>query len=279
MGLKSRSLLTKSVRYLILVFFGVITILPFWNMIVVSLKPFQFAMSYPPQIIPTDLTFANYKEAWVSGNFGHYFKNSIWITLLATAGGTLVSCMLAFAVSRYRFVGRKFIFGMFIGSMMIPGLTFIIPQYLLLRDMHLLNTYSGLTLLYITGAIPFHMFLYKGFFDDIPKELEEAVIIDGGNRWTFFSRVALQISAPAVATSVIMLFNGFWGEFLGALTFLSEPEKWTLPVGIRMLQGAHATSYGLVFAASIISMLPIIVLFISFQRFIIKGIAAGAVKG
>lgn len=279
MGIRSRKIVGRSIRYLILAAFAVITFLPFWNMIVVSLKPFQFAMEYPPKLIPTGLTLDNYKEAWVSGNFGHYFKNSFLITIAATAGGTLVACMLAFAVSRYAFAGRRFIFAVFIGSMMIPGITFIIPQYLLLKNLHLLNSYSGLILLYIAGAVPFHMFLFKGFFDEIPKELEEAVIIDGGNRWTFFSRVALQLSAPAIATSVIMNFNGNWGEFLGALTFLSEPEKWTLPVAIRMLQGAHATSYGLVFAASIIAMLPIIVLFLAFQRFIIKGIAAGAVKG
>lgn len=279
MGIRNRKLIAKTIRYLILVAFALITFLPFWNMIVVSLKPFQFAMEYPPKLIPTGLTFANYKEAWTAGDFGHYFKNSAFITLIATFGGTLVACMLAFAVSRYRFAGRQLIFAFFVGSMMIPGITFIIPQYLLLKDLHLLNTYSGLILLYVTGAVPFHMFLFKGFFDEIPKELEEAVIIDGGNRWTFFSRVALQLSAPAIATSIIMNFNGNWGEFLGALTFLSEPEKWTLPVAIRMLQGAHATSYGLVFAASIIAMLPIIVLFLAFQRFIIKGIAAGAVKG
>lgn len=279
MGLRNRNLILKALRYFVLIVFAVVTILPFWNMIVVSLKPFQFAMSYPPQILPTDLTFANYKEAWVTGNFGHYFKNSFLISIAATVGGTLVACMLAFAVSRYRFPGRRIIFGMFIGTMMIPGITFIIPQYLLLKNLHLLNSYTGLTLLYVSGSIPFHMFLYKGFFDDIPKELEEAVVIDGGNRWTFFSRVALHISLPAVATSVIMLFNGNWGEFLGALTFMSDPEKWTLPVAIRMLQGTHTTEYGLVFAAAIISMLPIIILFLTFQRFIIKGIAAGAVKG
>ena len=279
MGIKSRKIITKSIRYVVLIAFAVITFLPFWNMIVVSLKPFQFAMEYPPKLIPTGLTFANYKEAWTTGDFGHYFKNSTFITLIATVGGTLVACMLAFAVSRYRFAGRQLIFAFFIGSMMIPGITFIIPQYLLLKDLHLLNKYSGLILLYISGAVPFHMFLFKGFFDEIPKELEEAVIIDGGNRWTFFSRVALQLSAPAIATSIIMNFNGNWGEFLGALTFMSDPGKWTLPVAIRMLQGAHATSYGLVFAASIIAMLPIIVLFLAFQRFIIKGIAAGAVKG
>ncbi|MBB6691880.1 carbohydrate ABC transporter permease [Cohnella xylanilytica] len=279
MGLRSRKLAAQTVRYLILIAFAVVTFLPFWNMIVVSFKPFQFAMEYPPKLIPTGLTLANYKEAWTTGSFGHYFKNSFVISIIATVGGTLVACMLAFAVSRYRFAGRGFIFAVFIGSMMIPGITFIIPQYLLLKNLHLLNSYSGLILLYVTGAVPFHMFLFKGFFDEIPKEMEEAVIVDGGNRWTFFSRVALQLSAPAIATSVIMNFNGNWGEFLGALTFMSEPEKWTLPVAIRMLQGAHATSYGLVFAASIISMLPILVLFVSFQRFIIKGIAAGAVKG
>jgi multiple sugar transport system permease protein len=163
---------------------------------------------------------------------------------------------------------------------MVPGVLNIVAQYTVINGMHLVDTYTGLLLLYVGGGIAGNTFFLKGFFEQIPRELEESIIIDGGSRWTIYRHIILPLSKPALATFAIFAFSGTWDEFFTALTLIKTPIKRTLPIAIRMFQGQFATKWGLVFAASLIAVIPIILIFIIFQKYFIRGgIQEGALKG
>ena len=267
------------VRFLILLTFAIIMVFPFWYMAVVSLEPNQLSLQYPPVLFPHHASFGNYVGAWQTNNFAGYFMRSLYVSVSSTVLGTLIACAAAFVVSRYRFFGRNAIYRAFLVSMMIPGMTFLLPQFKLMESLGLLNHLYGLILIYTSGMIPFTTFLMKGFFDDIPLELEDAVLMDGGSKWTLFARVAMPMAAPSLVTAVLFNFMGGWDEFTMALTFLLNPNKFTFPVALMFFQGQHSTQWGEFFAAALIQTAPIVIMFVIFQRYIVKGIMAGAVKG
>ncbi|MCL6547553.1 MAG: carbohydrate ABC transporter permease [Alicyclobacillus sp.] len=270
---------STAVRFFVLLVFAIVMVFPYWYMVVVSLRPFQYSLQYPPELLPVHPSLANYVMAWQTNNFSGYFLRSLYVSVVSTVLGTLIACAAAFVVSRYRFVGRRVIYYVFLGSMMIPSMTFILPQFKLMKALGLLNSLAGLILIYTSGMIPFTTFLMKGFFDDIPLELEEALLMDGGGKWALFTRVMLPMAVPSLVTAVLFNFMGGWDEFTQALTFLQNPNKFTLPIALMLFQGQHSTDWGQFFAAAVIQTLPIIVMFIVFQRHIVKGIMAGAVKG
>ena len=273
------SAVTTFARYFILIAFALVMILPMWYLLVTSFKPHAYVLSTPPDLFPTHITFSNYAKAWESNNFSNFFRNSIVVSVIATVVGTLVSSAAAFVISRSQFVGRKLFYSLLLGSMMIPSMTFIVPQFKMMKQFGLLNSLVGLILIYSAGMIPFTTFLMKGFFDEVPKELEDSVLIDGGGKFTLFSRIMMPMALPSLATAFIFNFMGTWDEFTLAITFIDDPSKWTLPIAIMLFQGQHATEWGIVFAASVTAILPVILVFLVFQRFIIKGIMSGAVKG
>ena len=266
-------------RFLLIIAFAVVMVFPFWYMAVVSLEPNQLSLVYPPEFFPHHPSFANYVAAWQTNNFAGYFMRSLYVSVVSTALGTFIACGAAFVVSRYRFFGRNVIFAVFMGSMMIPGMTFILPQFDLMKYLGLLNHLYGLIFIYTSGMIPFTTFLMKGFFDDVPLELEDAVLIDGGSKWTEFIRIMMPMALPSLVTAVLFNFMGGWDEFTQALTFLQNPNKFTLPIALMMFAGEHGTQWGEFFAAAIIQTMPIIVMFVIFQRHIVRGIMAGAIKG
>jgi multiple sugar transport system permease protein len=154
----------------------------------------------------------------------------------------------------------------------------IIPQFLLARDLHLLNSLPGLVPFYVGTAVAFNTFLLSGFFESLPAELDEAMIIDGAGAWRRFWNLALPLSKPALATCAIFAFLGSWDEFVWALTVINDPDQRTLPIAIALFQGQHSTSWGLVFAASIIAIVPVLAIYVAFQRYFVAGITSGALK-
>lgn len=269
----------QAARFFVLAAFAIVMVFPFWYMAVVSLEPNQLSLSYPPRLLPLNPSVSNYVAAWQTNDFAGYFLRSLYVSVVSTALGTFVACAAAFVVSRFRFVGRNLIYRVFLISMMIPGMTFIVPQFKLLHQLGLLNSLTGLILIYSSGMVPFTTFLMKGFFDDVPLELEDAVLIDGGGKWTLFARIMMPMAIPSLVTAILFNFMGGWDEFIQALTFLQNPSKFTLPIALQLFQGQHSTQWGEFFAAAIIQTGPIIVMFIIFQRHIVKGIMAGAIKG
>jgi multiple sugar transport system permease protein len=270
---------TSSVaRYLLLAAGALIMLLPFLYMLGTSFKPHAFVLELPPRFIPSQPTLDNYARAVTANHFGRYFLNSAMVATTSTLISVVLSAMLAYAFARWDFPGRSALFYAMLGTLMVPALVLIIPQFVLAKNLHLLNSLWGLIVVYSAGTA-FNMFLLRGFFEEIPQELFDAALIDGAGPFATFWRVALPLARPALAAVAIFSFLGAWDEFTWALTAISDEKLYTLPIALRLFQQQHGTEWGLVFAASAIAVLPTILVFVIFQRHFIKGVMSGAVKG
>jgi multiple sugar transport system permease protein len=258
---------------------AVVMIVPFFYMLSTSLKPDRLVLEVPPRLLPSHPTTANYTAAWTSNDFSRYFLNSVLVALATTLLTVLLASMMAFAFARFDFPGKGLLFALMLLGLMVPTIMLLIPQFLLAKKLMLLNTLWGLIVFYAGGNLALNTFLLRSFFRDIPRELEEAMVVDGAGPWTRYRRLILPLSRPALATVGIFTFLASWDEFTWALTIIADPKKRTLPIAIALFQGQHATSWGLVFAASVIAVLPVILIFITFQRQFVSGLAAGALKG
>jgi ABC-type glycerol-3-phosphate transport system permease component len=269
--------LTTFLIYLALIAGAIIMMLPFLYTVSTALKPNAFV--FEPRFLPEHPTLDNFVRAWTANNFQLYFLNSLKIAVLTTILTVFVAATQAYAFARLRFPGKDVLFTIYLITMMIPGMLLIIPQFIQARSFGLINTHLGLILIYVVGSIPFQTFLLRAFFERIPRELEEAAYIDGASRFGTFWRIAVPLAAPGLGTAAIFAFLGSWDEFTWALTIISDVQLRTLPIAIRMFQGQNATQWGLVFAAALIAIVPVIIVFVAFQRTFVKGIAAGGVKG
>jgi ABC-type glycerol-3-phosphate transport system permease component len=252
---------------------------PFLMMVSTSFKEQTYVLEVPPRLLPHDPTLANYAQALAANGFLSYFANSLVVAAATVAGVLLLGAMMAYAFARFEFPGKRAIFLMLVATLMIPGMMLVIPQYLVARDLHVLDSRLGLVLFYVAGQLAFTTFLLRAFIVSIPRELDEAMLIDGAGPFRIFWSLILPLSRPALATAGIFSFLGSWDEFVWATTVIDSPEKRTLPIAIALFQGQHATSWGLVFAASVIAVLPVIIVFIVFQRHFVAGVQAGALKG
>ncbi len=257
----------------------VLMIFPFLDMISTALQSQTYVLEVPPALVPRELTLQNFIDAWQSNHFALFFQNSLIVAVTTTVLAVLVSAMLAYGLARFEFAGKGAVFYAMLLTMMIPSLMLIIPQFMLAKALGLRNSLTGLILIYVSMNIPLNTFLLRGFFEQLPRELEEAALIDGAGQFTIFFRIALPLSTPAVATVAIFTFLAAWDEFTWALTAIDDPLKRTLPVAIATFQGEHLTQWGLVFAASLIAIVPVIIVFVTLQRYFVKGLTSGAVRG
>jgi multiple sugar transport system permease protein len=267
------------VRYVLLGVVAVVLVLPFIVMLSTSFKSQSFVLEFPPRLIPEDPTIANYATALGSANFLRYFVNSTIVAVASTVLVVLLSAMMAYAFVRFRFPGRRILLGLIVVGLTIPTMMLIIPQFLLARGLGLLDSLSGLVVFYVGSTLALNTFLLRGFFESIPRELEEAMVVDGASAWERYFRLVLPLSRPALATVAIFSFLASWDEFVWALTIINDPSKRTLPIAIALFQGEHSTSWGLVFAASAIAVAPVLAVFLAAQRQFVSGLTSGAVKG
>lgn len=266
-------------RYVVLIVGAAIMVIPFLYMLSTSFKAQQYVLTTPPQFIPHPVTASNYTAAWQSNHFGRYFLNSVVVAVVSTALSLLLSSMMAFGFARFRFAGRELLFRLLLLGLMIPAMMLIIPQFVLAKYLGLLDSYGGLVVFYVGSSLALNTFLLRGFFESIPMELEQAMEIDGARAVTRYFRLILPLSKPVLATATIFTFLASWDEFAWALTIINSPEKRTLPLAIQLFQGQNQTLWGLVFAASAIAVVPVLVVFLIFQRYFIQGLTAGALKG
>ena len=279
MGVGSRNQrLSTGLRIAIAGAAALVMIVPFVIMLGTSFKPETFILEMPPEIIPSDPTLANYREAWTESSFASYFMNSLYVAISTTFVVLLLSSMMAYAFARFDFPGKRIAFVVLLAGLMIPGIITIVPAFILAKSLNVLDSLNGLTLFYSGGAVAFMTFLLRGFFEKVPIALDEAMRIDGAGPVRRFYHLYLPLSRPALATAGIFTFLGAWDEFVWALTVINDPEKRTLPVAIAALQGQRATEWGLVFAASAIAIIPVIIVYVIAQRQFMAGATAGAVK-
>ena len=236
-------------------------------------------------LIPQQVTFDNFIDV-VSrvddyGNhlFLHQLKNSVLVAAITTALGVLLACTAAYGFSRLNFVGRQLGLQAFLVTQMFPGVVMTIPLYILLGKLGLLNSIVGLVLVYSVSALPFCVWNLKGYFDTIPKELEEAAIVDGASRIRIFVTIVLPLARPAIAITALFSFMTAWNEFILAATLMNSELAYTLPVALKQYVGAQSVQYGLFAAGAIIVSVPIMALFFALQKHLVGGLTAGGVKG
>jgi putative chitobiose transport system permease protein len=270
--------------YLFLIVLSLISIGPFLWIISTAFKgPDENIFSYPPQFIPEHFTFQNIVFVWNSVPFVRYFINSIIVSSATVFLNLLLSSLAGYALARISFKGRDIIFYAILATIMIPFQVIMIPVYLIILKLQLVDTispvagYLGLILPFAVNA--FGIFLMRQAFLSIPKELEEAAIIDGCSHFDIWFRVMLPLTIPSLATLAIFTFVGSWGEFLWPSIVLTNPQMYTLPVGLNDLQGSFSTNWRYIAAGTIIAMTPIVIFFLIMQKQFLKGSTEGAIKG
>jgi len=279
-SVRTRSQRRFQITILILLCAGVaIAMAPMLYMASTAFKAHAYIPEFPPQFIPRDPTLENFKTAFTSRNFVTALLNSVRVAMATSILVTTLTAMMAYSFARFDFPGKNIIFYGVLAMMMVPTMMLIIPQFLLTKRLGLLNSLTGLVLVYSAGAMAFNMFLLRGFFEGLPRELEESALIDGANHFTIFTRIMVPLAMPALSTVAVFSFLGAWDEYVWALTVLTDVQKRTLPVAIANFRGVHSTDWGLIFAASLTAVIPTVVIFVFFQRYFVQGITTGAVKG
>ena len=266
-------------RYGVLLAGAGVMIAPFLYMLATSFKQQALLFEIPPQFIPKHGTLQNYADAWHSNNFGRYFLNSVIIAVLTTVLSVWLSSMMAYAFARFRFPGQRLLFALLLVGLIVPAIMLIIPQFLLAKQLGLIDSRAGLVVFYVGTTLALNTFLLRGFFEGIPHELEEAMVVDGAGAFRRYRQLILPLSRPALATVTIFSFLASWDEFAWALTIINTPSRRTLPIAIALFQGQYLTSWNIVFAASMIAIVPVIVVFLVFQRQFVSGLTSGAVRG
>jgi arabinogalactan oligomer / maltooligosaccharide transport system permease protein len=229
---------------------------------------------------PEHVSLDNFRALMTQQPFARWLLNSAIVAGLTTIVGVFLACTAAYAFSRFRFPGRRAGLMSFLVSQMFPGTLMLIPLYIIVVQwLGLGSSFTGVVLVYATIAIPFCVWMLKGYFDTIPKELEESALIDGASQATIFLRIILPLAKPAVAVTALFSFMTGWNEFIIAATFMNKEEMYTAPVGLRFFVGGFSQQWGYFAAGSIIAAIPVVVLFLFLQKYLVSGLTAGAVKG
>jgi arabinogalactan oligomer/maltooligosaccharide transport system permease protein len=229
---------------------------------------------------PDEVSIANFRDVLSEQPFGRWLFNSIVVSGATTVVGVFLACTAAYAFSRFRFPGRNAGLMSFLVSQMFPGVLTLIPLYIILVQwLGLGSSRTGLVLVYTTTAIPFCVWMLKGYFDTIPKELEESALIDGASPAMIFFRIVLPLAKPAVAVTALFSFMTAWNEFILAATFMDKEEMYTGPVGLQFFVGGFSQQWGYFAAGAIIAAVPVVLLFFFLQKYLVSGLTAGAVKG
>jgi multiple sugar transport system permease protein len=265
--------------YALLIFIALLFVMPLLWMLSTSLKPKSQWFAQSIEWIPRTFTLRNYEQIFnnQSTPIGTWFINSLLIATITTILVLTVDSLAAYAYARMEFPGRNLLFGAMVTTLFLPGIMFLVPNFLTIVNLGLLNTWAGVIIPALAGV--FGVFFLRQFFESIPKELEEAAELDGANRFQIFYRVVLPLAKPALATLGILTFLGSWNDFLWPLLILRDPKLQTLPPGLRTLQGAYTSEYGVMLAGAVIVAVPVLIIYIVLQRFIVQSVASTGLKG
>lgn len=266
-----------------LVFMLIYTVVPMAWMVLTSLKGGFAAMMFPPQWWPAEPTLNNYIRLLdpsdsIGRDFLRYFWNSLWVSSLTTILAVAVAVPAAYAFSRFRFPGRTFLFFAVLLRNMFPAVIFLVPLFILMRLLGLVNTHGSLILTYLTFGLPLAIWLLKGFYDNIPIQLEQAARIDGATRFQAFLLIVMPLSTPGIIATAIYSFIGAWNEYIYAYTFLNRQDQMTLPIGIQRFFAENSTDWPGLMAATFMMSVPVVVLFLVLQRYFVRALTEGAVK-
>ncbi|MBC1317529.1 carbohydrate ABC transporter permease [Listeria booriae] len=273
---KASSIVRKVFTYTIIVLGGAIMVLPFIWMVSTAFKSGAANMVLPPQFIPDEPTWNNFERVFEMFPMLQFLVNSIVVAIVTTVGQMLFCSMAAYAFARIEFWGRDKLFLLYLATMMVPAQVTMIPQFILMKHLGWLDSYTGLIVPGLFGV--FGTFLLRQAFMGIPKELDEAVFMDGGNHFTVFRKVILPLAKPTFATLGILTFMQSWNSYLWPLIVTSSQEMATLPLGLSLLQGRYGTDFGLMMAGVLISVIPILAVYLFAQKYFIQGMTMSGMK-
>lgn len=267
----------KIILYALLVSLSVSMLVPFYWMVISSLKLNKDVFSIPMRWWPETMHPENYKVIWNKIPLITFFMNTAKLTVITTLVQLCTSCFAAYGFTKCKFVGRDIIFLMYVTTIAVPWQVYMVPQFILVSGMGLNDTHIGLILMQAFSA--FGVFLIRQFYISIPDELCEAARIDGLNEFGIFRRIVFPLGKPAMATLIIFTFTNVWNDFMGPLIYLKTKERKTVQLGIRMFISQYGADYAWIMAASVCSLIPIVIVFLSCQRFFVEGVAASGIKG
>ena len=267
----------KTIIYIILFLLAFLMLVPFVWMITASLKLNKDIFVIPYQWIGYEPRFANYVDIWTKIPLLIFTKNTVKLTLIVTFLELLTSSFAAYAFSKLRFKGRDVLFLAYVATIAVPWQSYMVPQFLFMRKLGLADTHLAIIILQAFTA--FGVFMMRQFYEGIPDSLCEAARIDGMNEYQIYLRIMLPLSKPALSTLTIFTFVNTWNDFLGPLIYLTSEHKKTLQIGLKMFISQYSAEYGLIMAASVLSLIPVLVVFLSLQKYFVEGIASTGVKG
>ena len=275
--MREPKLITAS-RHAVLLAFVAISVYPALNVFTISLRPGNRLRSTDLAIIPADWTLVSYVQLFTEQPFLRWLANSLLVAALVTITGVALASIGGYAFSRFRFVGRKATMLAILTTQMFPATMLLLPLYIVIAKLGLVNTYLGLMAFYTSTALPFCVWQMKGFYDTIPASLEEAARIDGCSRAQAFWSVILPLATPGLVITALFSFMTAWSEYIVAAQVMQDEEMFTLPLGIKSFQASLSSQWGLYAAASILVSLPVVVVFLVLSKYLVSGLTLGSVK-
>ena len=275
--MKKKRMLSQILLYVVLIIVAITMLFPFLWMLSSSLKLDREIFAFPIQWIPENPVWSNYVDIWTRIPLATFIKNTAKITLIVTFLQLLTSSFAAYAFSKLHFRGRDLLFLAYVATIAIPWQAYMVPQFVMMREFGLNNTHLAIILLQAFSA--FGVFMMKQFYEGIPDSLIEAARIDGMNDYQIYAKIMLPLSKPALSTLTIFTFVNTWNDFLGPLIYLTRDELKTIQIGLRMFITQYSAEYGLIMAASVVVLIPVLIVFLSLQKYFVQGVAATGVKG
>ena len=263
--------------YLLLILSALVMLLPFAWMISASLKLDKDVFSFPIKWIPSEPRWENYAEIWTTIPLGLFIKNTAKLTVIVTFLQLLTSSFAAYAFAKLQFKGRNLLFLGYVATIAMPWHVYMVPQFIMMRSFGLNNTH--LSIIFLQAFSAFGVFLMKQFYMSVPDELCEAARIDGMSEYSIWWEIMLPLSKPALSTLTIFTFVNTWNDFLGPLLYLTRTELKTIQIGLRMFISQYSSEYGLIMAASVVALVPVVIVFLSLQKFFVQGVATAGLKG
>lgn len=264
--------------YIIILFFVAISVYPVLRVVTISLRPGNNLLTSSLRIIPKNATFQNYIKLFTDEPFLLWIRNSVLVTLTVTIVGVVLASMAGYAFSRHKFPGRKLGLHSLLITQMFPATMLLLPLYIMISKLGLINSFLGLIIMYSATALPFCVWLMKGYYDTIPTSLEEAANVDGANKFTAFYKVILPLAAPALVIAALFSFMTAWNEYIIAAQVLWYEDMFTIPLGLKSFQGNMTTEWGLYAAGAIVISIPVVILFLVLSKWLVSGLTLGSVK-
>ena len=262
-----------------LVLFTLATLYPALNIIGISLRTDDAFQTRSLALWTAESSFRSYFTLFLETDFLTWMKNSFLVSFVVTLTGVVLASTSGYALSRFNFMGRRAVLSSLLMTQMFPATMLLLPFFILLAKLKLINSYLGLIIIYSSTALPFCIWQMKGYYDTIPAALEEAARMDGCSRFSAFIKVILPVSAPALVITALFSFMASWSEYVVAAIVLQNPGLYTLPLGLKSFQASLATQWGLYAAGAVVVSIPVMILFISLSKFLVSGLTVGSVKG